>query len=228
MITTGIIIKNTPLALDIHEFWIILPDPLLYRSGQFVFISLDGKDKHAFSIVSSRNQGKEIRLVIKKHGPFTTRLLAITEESKTQLTVQGPYGQFILPQDLNSSKLLFIAGGIGATPIASMISYLAQDKMLRAAHLPIMYYSIKTRGEAVFAKEFDQLVRDGASDLTIHYVCTEEGGARINVEQLLHEVPDLKERIVYICGPPIMIDTIRDGLLSVGLREEQVRSEEFK
>ncbi|MFA5797422.1 MAG: FAD-dependent oxidoreductase [Candidatus Woesearchaeota archaeon] len=228
MITTGIITKNMQLAPDIHEFWITLPGPLPYRSGQFVFISLDGEDKHAFSIVSSRSEGKEIRLVIKKRGLFTIHLFEITEESKTSITVQGPYGQFILPQDLNPLPLLFIAGGIGVTPIASMVFHLAQDKALCAKHLPIIYYSTKTRSERVFAKEFDQLVNDRASGLDIRYVCTAEGGVRISVEQLLREVPDLKTRIVYICGPRVMINTLREGLLAIGMQEEQVRSEEFK
>lgn len=63
---------------------------------------------------------------IKKHGAFTTLLFSMKEGDAIE--VAGPYGVFTLPDALtDSTPLVFLAGGIGITPLLCMSHHLVQS-----------------------------------------------------------------------------------------------------
>jgi len=216
MLTKAKLIQNKVLFEDIHELWINLEQEIKYVPGQYVLITCD-KQKRAFSIVSSRINGQEIRLIIKQHGEFTKHFLSM---EIAELDVQGPFGRFVLGEN---KKTLLIAGGIGVTPIFNMIS----ETLVKPNddHNIILYYSAMSRDAAVLKEEFDKIPK--SSKFIKNYIFTAEGGIRLSANQLMNEVHDISERDIFLCGPPPMINAIREGLIGRGIKAEKIHSEEF-
>lgn len=89
--------------------------------------------------------GEELRITVKEVGDFTRRVGLLP--LGTRIIIDGPYGVFTEWFSV-SSKVLFIAGGIGITPIRSLM-----EQMLRNKKDAILLYANKTRRDIVFKDE---------------------------------------------------------------------------
>ncbi|MCX7934332.1 MAG: ferric reductase-like transmembrane domain-containing protein, partial [Planctomycetota bacterium] len=92
--------------------------------GQFAFFSLRAPgfpaEEHPFTIASAPTPDGGIEIAAKALGDYTKRLPEV--QAGWQAVVDGPYGRFSYLVD-NPAALLFIAGGVGITPIMSMLRY---------------------------------------------------------------------------------------------------------
>jgi len=192
--------------------------------GQFmIFRFLDRTrwyEAHPFSL-SKVFDGKEIRVTAKNVGDFTSVIKDI--KPNTPVLVDGPYGAFTLPKD--NKKLLFVAGGIGVTPIRSMIEQAVGEKR------DIQFiYSASHVVDLVFLHEFEELQK--IHPFSMSCVISQEKDhpfelGRIDAEKLARLVPDLHERDIYICGGPQMMTGVIDLLKSKGVRSDRIHFEEF-
>jgi NAD(P)H-flavin reductase len=216
------IIKNTG---DIFGFCIKIAEKFRYIPGQYIMIAFpdDVENKKAFSIVSYDPQSMEIFILIKKHGAFTQRMF----ESKLgqRISISGPYGRFTAKKE--GKPLVFIAGGIGITPIYSMISHARENNHDEHIYL---YYSAKNPEEMPF---YDELKKINNSNIKIKYFFTAQDktskvkSTRIRCEQIEKDVLNFRDSIFYICGPLPMIEDFRIKLKEKGIRDDNIRSEEF-
>ncbi len=122
------------------------------KAGQFMIFRFLQKgfwwQAHPFSISEAPN-GNRIRLTAKGLGDFTNEMPKLLPG--TRVIIDGPHGVFT--EDLiTKDKQLFIAGGIGITPIFSML-----ESMKERSKNAILLYANKTRAETVFASELDVL-----------------------------------------------------------------------
>jgi ferredoxin-NADP reductase len=217
----GIIIKITDEAKDIMGFRIKLDNSFSYTPGQYVMLSFPNLPdiKKAFSIASYNKMEKEIFLVIKKHGEFTTRLFGCKEGE--ELTVYGPFGRFILPVSSETQRpVVFIAGGIGITPLFNMLHHIHDSSYNHNAYL---FYSAKKKEEMALTYEIDS-IHDKRIKVTYNYT---ESGKRLDIDDIKHHVPEFEECIFYICGPLPMIESFRESLKTSNILEERIKSEEF-
>ncbi|NTV23428.1 MAG: FAD-dependent oxidoreductase [Nanoarchaeota archaeon] len=199
---------------DIVSLHLLLEKPITYVPGQYVMISEPGEKKHAFSIVSA--SGNKLRLVIKKLGDFTGRLSGLKQGHVFELV--GPYGRFNLPTE--DKNIVFIAGGIGITPLYSMAKF-GQDN--RKDLKMDLFYCVKARDMAAMADEVDSLE---SKNIHIHDIYTNDG-SRLSIGKIKELVPDFKSRYYYICGPPPMMEDFRKNLTLEGIPDEHIRTEEF-
>ena len=96
--------------------------PLDYKPGQFVEVSLAGIGEAPISISSSPTQKDGFELVVRKVGNVTNALHAMSEGEK--LGIRGPCGLGCYPaDDVKRKDLVFICGGIGLVPQRSFIRY---------------------------------------------------------------------------------------------------------
>lgn len=115
------------------------------------------------------------------------------------LTVSAPVNNFELPARANS--FVFIAGGIGITPIMSMVRHLKTepDKNFR------LYYCARSPEEAAYREELGGPEYRGK--VKIHY----DGG---DPEKALDLWPALEERKnlahIFCCGPRALMEATRD------------------
>ncbi len=169
-----------------------------FKPGQFVFVKFLRKgmnEWHPFSIVS--RPGENLRIAVKSVGDFTSMVGSLGKGDRAK--VDGPYGGFT--PDKGGRKQLWIAGGIGVTPFVSM-SHSAKDV--------VMYYSVRTKGDLIYLGVLKKNVK------VVPVVTSKDG--RLTAERIASEVPDFRERVVYLCGPPGMMRSLEKGLRKLGAR----------
>lgn len=127
------------------------------------------------------------------------------------LQVSGPRNNFELHEDAPHTTL--IAGGIGITPMASMVH------RLRALGSPFeLHYSVRQREEAAF---LELLAGD-----TLHlHVDAEQGGAPLPVAAIVADAPAGSH--LYCCGPGPMLDAFEAAALNLARPPAQVHVERF-
>jgi ferredoxin-NADP reductase len=123
--------------------------------------------------------------------------------------------------------VLLIAGGIGITPIRPLAEELAADgfdvRVLYRAH---------NEGDIVFKNEMDHLSsHDG---VRVDYLLTQAGGRQskrdtwFSPATLARLVPDLAQRVAYVCGPAGMMAAVVRSLGALGVPPDQIRTEVFR
>lgn len=176
---------------------------------------------HPFSMSMAPN-GREIRLTAKKLGDFTNELPKL--KVGTKVLIDGPHGVFT-EKLITHDKLLFIAGGIGITPIRSMLEALGsryQDKVL--------LYSNKTVAETVLGEEITSLSeQNNFSVINIYSNETVSGSENgfLDKAMLARLVPDLSDRDIFLCGPPPMMIALRKAMIELGVPKSQIHFERF-
>ena len=118
-----------------------------------------------------------------------------TIRAGAQLTICGPINNFGL--DRSAERFLFIAGGIGITPIMAMVRWcVAKDKPWR------LIYAARSRQRAAFYEELRGLARDCAQ---FHF--DDECGQVLDVAEAVAGWNE-GER-VYCCGPAPLMDSVK-------------------
>ncbi len=203
---------------DLHQF--------RAEAGQFaIWRFLDGQrwwQAHPFSI-SAVPDGRRLRITVKNIGDFTSGIHTL--KPGTPILVEGPFGKFV--ERPRNSKVLLIAGGIGITPIRPLAEEMAADgfdvRVLYRAH---------SEGDIVFKKEMDAL--SAKRGVRVDYLLTQAGGRRLGREAWLSPatlsrlVPDIAERVAYVCGPAGMMAAVIKSLGALGVPPDQIRSEVFR
>jgi len=178
---------------------------------------------HPFSISAVPN-GRRLRITVKNIGDFTSYIHTL--KPGTPILVDGPFGKFI--ERPKNSKVLLIAGGIGITPIRPLAEEMAADGF----DVRVLY---RAHGESdlVFKKELDALSSREES-VQVDYLLT-QGGSRRNSRDgwfsptsLAGLVPDIFDRVVYVCGPMGMMVLVRSSLEALGIPAGQIRTEVFR
>jgi tetrachlorobenzoquinone reductase len=112
-----------------------------------------------------------------------------------QVTVGGPINNFAL--DPRAERFLFIAGGIGVTPIMSMIRWcVANAKPWR------LIYAARSRQRAAF---YDQLCALAESNAQFHF--DDERGQVLDVAEALAGWNE--GEWIYCCGPAPLMDSVK-------------------
>ena len=219
----GTILEAKDCSLNIKKFTIGLESPLKPKPGQYIMVEIQGQEplKRAYSIIECN--GKSVSICVKKMGEFTKRLFEFSIGSSVE--IYGPYGRFTLPQ--LQSPLVFIAGGIGITPIYSMASSLIKDGWAKDVCL---FYSCKSKKEMCF---YEQILSWDKSRIGAHLFFTEECidvncNRRLDVEEIRNHCADFQKSMYYICGPSNMIEDISQQLIQNGISDEMIKVEAFK
>jgi Predicted ferric reductase len=196
------------------------------EAGQFaMWRFLDRKrwwQAHPFSI-SAVPDGRRLRITVKSIGDFTSAIHTL--KPGTPILVDGPFGKFT--ERPMSPKVLLIAGGIGITPIRPLAEEMAADgfdvRVLYRAH---------SEGDLVFKKEIDAL--SAHHGVRVDYLVTQAGGRQPSRDSwfspatMSRLVPDIADRVVYVCGPVGMAAAVRTSLKALGVRSDQIRTEAFR
>ena len=199
-----------------------------FLPGQFAFITpLSGslpREEHPFTISSSPDRSDALEFSIKASGDFTEKLCGAAVGDRFR--VDGPYGRFSFLA-WPAPELLLVAGGIGITPMLSMVRHLAAQGDDRPCTL---VWVNRSEAELVRRAELEELAA-GLENLTLHLVLTRQEDwqgpkGRLD-ETLLGELLAERSRKarVFLCGPPAMMAATRAVLAKLGFK--RVRSELF-
>lgn len=205
----------------------LLPEAKLlsFKPGQFVFVRfLNGKtDKvsrewHPFSISSAPTDGS-LRLSVKGLGDYTNNLIKM--HPGTVAEVEGAYGRFTYT-NFNNMNQIWIAGGIGITPFLSMAASLPDS-----GYKIDLYYSVKTESEIIdWTKLYNIAMSKNGNFRVIPYVGDKQK-AFLDANYIEKTSGSLQGKEFFICGPPIMMKSLRDQLKKKSVPNHTIHSEEF-
>lgn len=118
---------------------------------------------------------------------------------------------------------VFIAGGAGVTPFIAIFRQLYKDKKIGNNKL---LFSNRTTKDIILEEEFTQMLGDNFIN-TITEEKTGKFDHHIIDENYLKEKIKNFDQYFYICGPDPMIESIKEKLLKLGVKEDKIVVEQF-
>lgn len=148
------------------------------------------------------------------------------------LSVRAPAGHFHLDTG-SSTPVVLVAGGIGITPMLSMLGWLVVHQPQRPVHL---FYGLRCGAEHAF-KDWLHTQAAAHPALQLHVVYSQPAAAdqagrdhqhsgRIDVDLLRRTLPHGPHQF-YVCGPPAMMDTLVPALAAWGVPAADLHFEAF-
>jgi predicted ferric reductase len=189
------------------------------HAGQFFIWRFPGSrpwwHSNPFSL-SAAPDGQTLRLTVKAVGPASAALRELPVGAR--VFAEGPYGAFTA-MHRTKPGLLLIAGGIGVTPIRSLL----EDTDGQVTVL----YRVRTEADAVLLPELQALAAARGGQVHVLAGRTGSGSGPFEPDNLIALVPDIAERDVYVCGPPAMTTAVLRSVRQLGIPRRQVHAERF-
>ncbi|MFO7714665.1 hypothetical protein [Desulfosarcina sp.] len=207
------------------------PFPLAYAPGQFAIASFRSAhispEPHPFTFSSTPSRPEMLQFTIRACGDWTREVQSLQPADRVFL--QGPFGRtghlFLKPD----RELIMIAGGIGITPMLSMLRFMADNGDSRPTTL---IWSNRSKKHVVFADEMDFLADrlTGLRYIPIFTRSTEQGirTARLNRTSLgLFLEGCGRGSAIFLCGPPPMMTRMKADLKMLGFPRRSIFTEIF-
>lgn len=222
-------ISRTP---TVSSFKFIPSEKISFLPGQAAQIILDesnrsNKDLNKYLSFSS-SPGKNYIELTKRlsQSDFSIRLnnLKINDE----VMLKAPLGGCVFEEKYK--KITFLIGGIGITPVISIIEYIVEKKLDTQVKL---FYSNRTEEEIAYKRELDNWQTNN-KNIKVYYTITDCqpkdktcSYGFINKEFLMENLCDLEQSMIFIFGPPKMVDVMSALSLEMGCAKESIKTEKF-
>jgi predicted ferric reductase len=213
-----------------HRGW-----PRGFEAGQFAWLHLGRSpwsyDQHPISLCSNGDAAAEtgeIAFTIKNLGDWSGQVVPRVRPGD-RVWVDGPYGVFTLDRE-QGPGYVFLAGGVGITPLRSMLVTMAEREDVRPV---VLFYAAGRAEDLTFRDEL--LALQGRMNLKVVYVVGKpppvwEGETgRISADLLQKYLPSKQYRRwqYFICGPAPMMDAMEELLPGLGVPSEKIHTERF-
>jgi ferredoxin-NADP reductase len=158
----------------------------------------------------------ELRITVKDLGDHSRGLARIPVG--TRVGIEGPYGAFTA-DTATRKRVLLVGAGVGSAPIRALLPEFAPQTdiaVILRAH---------DRDHLLLRDEIteDLAIRGG----TLHELVGPRDRVRTDPGMLLHLVPDLRSRDVYLCGPEGFMESFGASLRAAGVQEDRIHHESF-
>lgn len=228
------LVKKETVANNTMAFYFEKPQDFIFRAGQFVDYTLinppetdEEGNTRGFSLVQAPFEPYIVAAARMRDTAFKRVLKDLP--IGTEVKLDGLFGNFTLHKN-EATPAVFIAGGIGVTPVRSIIAQATHDQ---TQHKIVLMHSSRTPEDLPFLEEFRQLTRENPNFI---YVPVASGSAsddwdgergHIDGEMIKKYVSDLSVPIYYLSGPEGMVKATRQLLIDIGADEDNIRTEEF-
>jgi predicted ferric reductase len=207
-----------------------------YAPGQFAFFTFHRADgapveEHHWTLSSSPSEKGYLTITVKSLGDYTATMDGV--QSGDTAAVHGPFGRFSHQFHPGERELVFIAGGIGVTPLRSMIRHLRDNQDPRRV---TFLYGNPDAEQIVFREELRKIEAGNHPRLKVHHVLENppdgwdgERGVidREKIQRLCGG--QLKDRKAgfYVCGPPGLTGLVVAALKELGVPDGRIHLEIF-
>ena len=222
---------------EARHVWTLTLEPRENRSfhfspGQFQFLRFHGAEvppeEHPFTIASSPTQPGRISLTIKQSGNFTAGIGRVRPGDRA--TVHGPFGRFSYILHPDEGDLVFVAGGVGITPLMSMLRYMRDRGEPRRV---LLAYASRTAADVLFTSELEAMQVGGRPLLRVVHVLADappswlgETG-RLDADRVVRLCGGIEGKAFYLCCPPPMTTALIRGLRRVGVSPRRIHLDYF-
>jgi ferredoxin-NADP reductase len=206
-----------------------------FRAGQHAdftfwqsFVNCEGDNSRTFSLANSPHDRRLAMIALRMRGtPFKMSLK--TAALGTKFKVSRPTGSFTLHKDV-TRPAVFLAGGIGITPIRSIIHWATQERL---PHKLYLFYSNRTQEDAAFLEDLEGLAMQNRSFTLIPTVTRRRSqtwpyeSGPIDLNLLRRYLRGLNGPVYYVAGPSGMVTAMTALLQSSGVSDDDIKTEEF-
>jgi predicted ferric reductase len=205
---------------------------LSFKPGQFAWVSrwpvAVTQHPFSFSSPSETESDGRVTVTVKALGDWTHNVKSL--EPGHRVYLDGPHGEFSM--DLYQAPgYVFVAGGVGITPLYSMVSTMCVREDVRPATL---FYANRDWENVIFREQLDELALY-MPNLEIIYVLQQPppgwrgATGRIDAGLLRRHLPHKQyQRFEYfICGPETLMDASERALGDIGVPESRIHTERF-
>ena len=212
------------------------PGGFAFKAGQFGDFTLinpvetdaEGNTR-GFSLASAPYEG-DLMLATRMRDTAFKRVLR-TMEIGTELSLDAPYGSFTLHNN-TSIPAVFLTGGIGVTPVRSIVLQAAHDDL---PHKIFLFDSNRRPEDSAFLDELTEAQKTNPNYTFVGTMTEMQHSAQewngetgyITKAMLEKYVGDLTLPIYYLAGPASMVTAMRKTLNEAGVDDDNIRTEEF-
>ena len=230
------LIKKEEVAEGTMAFYFEKPAGFDFIAGQYVTVTLinppetdDEGNSRFFSLITAPYEnclGVATRI---RDTAFKRILKNLPLDS--EIMIAGPDGSFCLHKDA-SQPAVFLIGGIGITPIFSILKNASYEKL---PHKLFLFYSNKRPEDAAFLEELRNLEKENHNFKLIATMTEMKKSKQawrgetgfINKEMIQKYLKDLNSPIYYMSGPPMMVKAMRELAEKIGISNDNIKFEEF-
>lgn len=235
-----LLVDKKQVAPDVVSFFFRPDTPITWKPGQFMRYRIpqqnpdDRGENRFFSIASAPSEGHiqlTTRFASEKSSSFKAELQKL-EIGKT-IEADGPKGSFSM--DDPNRQYVFIAGGIGITPLRAILQEL--DHKGLPINVNLLYGN---RGkEAIFKDELENLAKKH-QEFKINYIVSDEPvndnkiaenirllPGQIDAQLIQTLIPNFKECVFYISGPEPMVLALEKVVWDMGVPKENTKRDYF-
>ena len=212
------IITESP---TIKTFVLRPKEPFEFKTGQFIELTLPGVGEAPFTPSSDPNIKDKIDVTIMNVGRITS--LLHKSPSNISLGIRGPYGKGYPLESFFGKDILIVGGGVGLAPLRSLLlSLFAQIDRFNKI---VLRYGARTPSDMIYKDALPRWAKKDKVDM-VTTVDVGEPGWQGNVglvTTILKDLPvDLKNAVVIVCGPPIMMKFVTLKLLDLGFQPPDI------
>ncbi len=230
------LLKKETVAAGTMAFFFKKPDGFEFRAGQHTSLTLidpsetDGEGNSRDLSIASSPSEPYIEVATRIRDTAFKRVLSRMEDGGSVRLVNA-HGSFTLQQD-TSKKAVFLIGGIGITPVLSIIKDATERKL---PHTMVLFYSNRRPEDAPFLKDLQHLAQQNPSFTLVATMTDPEKSNEkwdgevglIDNAMLKRHLGEMQSAIYYLSGPPAMVGAMRTLLTGAGVNDDAIKTEEF-
>lgn len=211
-----------PEAGNVKTFVFSPESEISWKAGQYMHYVLphepaDERGNERWFTISSAPHEKDVQITTRifdgDGSSFKKALNAMSVGD--QIEADGPEGSFVV--DDPNQEHVFIAGGIGITPMRSIIAELAHHNL--PIYISLLYAN---RDENVVFKDELEAIADKHHNFNIEYFI---GDNLIDKDALAKYLSG--SAVFYVSGPKPMVEAVNQQLLGLGLDSERIKLDDF-
>ena len=212
------------------------PKGFSYKAGQFGDVTLANPPEtdaegntRTFTLASAPYEGDLMVATRMRDSAFKRVLKSMA--LGTEVSLNAPDGSLTLHSDARIPAV-FLSGGIGVTPVRSIVLQATHDKL---PHKIVLFDSNRRPEDSAFLDELADAQKRNPNFTLIGTMTEMEKSSKtwsgetgyVTQAMLLKSVHDLSLPIFYISGPPAMVAAMRKILDDSGVKDDKIRTEEF-
>jgi sulfite reductase subunit B len=206
---------------NIKTFCIEPKEPMGFKTGQFVELTIPGIGEAPFTPSSDPNIKDKMEITIMNVGRVTSILHSMSPSFT--LGIRGPYGNGYPLDKFKHKEILIVGGGVGLAPLRSFI--LALFSEIQDYKKIVIRYGSRSPKDIVYKAQIPQWAKHKNVDLVTTVDVgdnTYKGNVGLVTTILKDLTLDIGSAISVVCGPPIMMKFVTFKLSDLGFSPERI------
>jgi len=192
------------------------------KSGQFIMCTVFGAGEFAVSLPASPENDR-FHLTVRRVGSVTNALHQLKPGDK--VGIRGPFGNGFPFDEIKGKNIVYVAGGIGLIPLRSSIVHVLQHK--KEFGRVIVLHGARTPDDLMYKENLKEWQSFPGFET---YITVDVGApgwtGEVGFVHTLFDKVDLpiENTVAFVCGPPVMFNTVIAELMKRGLRDDCIIS----